>query len=205
MPSATPTGRRWPRRTPVFLLHQKAEDGNGKLDRGMAPHLGVPDDFSDWHWATQLNQARAVEHAITHYRSWWPRTAGAIVWQLNDCWPVTSWAAVDGDERRKPLWHALQASFADRILTVQERDGVEVLAVVNDSAHAWSGTVAVRRETLDGRPLADADSPWRCRPGVSRCSSSPPRSARPPMPRARSSWPSSTASGQPTPGCPTSP
>ena len=35
-------------------------NGNGKLDRGMAPHLGVPGEFSDWHWATQLNQARAV-------------------------------------------------------------------------------------------------------------------------------------------------
>ena len=32
----------------------------------------------------------------------------AIVWQLNDCWPVTSWAAVDGDGRRKPLWYALR-------------------------------------------------------------------------------------------------
>ena len=94
---------------PAFLLHQKADDGNGKLDRGLAPHLGVPDDFTDWHWATQLNQARAV-HAIEHYRSWWPRTAGAIVWQLNDCWPVTSWAAIDGDERPKPLWYALRAA-----------------------------------------------------------------------------------------------
>ena len=27
---------------PVWLLHQKADDGNGKLDRGLAPHLGYP-------------------------------------------------------------------------------------------------------------------------------------------------------------------
>ncbi len=57
-----------------FLLHQKADDGNGKLDRGLEPHLGVPNDFADWHWATQLNQARAVTYAIDHYRRWWPRT-----------------------------------------------------------------------------------------------------------------------------------
>ena len=99
---------------PTFLLHQKAEDGNGKLDRGMEPHLGVPDDFADWHWAAQLNQARAVRFAIEHYRSWWPRTAGSIVWQLNDCWPVTSWAAIDGDERPKPLWYALQVRLRAR-------------------------------------------------------------------------------------------
>ncbi|HWJ85575.1 MAG TPA: glycoside hydrolase family 2 TIM barrel-domain containing protein, partial [Cellulomonas sp.] len=143
----------------VWLLHQKADDGNGKLDRGMAPHLGVPDDFTDWHWATQLNQARAVEHAITHYRSWWPRTAGSIVWQLNDCWPVTSWAAIDGDERPKPLWWALRAAYADRLLTVQTRAEGLVLAVVNDTASPWTGTVAVRREELDGTHLASVDLP----------------------------------------------
>jgi len=145
---------------PVWLLHQKAEGGNDKLDRGLAPHLGVPADFVDWHWATQLNQARAVAHAITHYRSWWPRTAGAIVWQLNDCWPVTSWAAIDADEIRKPLWWALRASYADRILTVQTRPDPatdlarEVLAAVNDTDRAWTGTVHARRERLDGTVLA---------------------------------------------------
>ena len=96
----------------------------------MTPHLGVPANFTDWRWAAQLNQARAVAHAITHYRSWWPRTSGAIMWQLNDCWPVTSWATIDSDERPKPLWWALRDAYADRILTVQERNGHEVLATV---------------------------------------------------------------------------
>lgn len=140
---------------PAFLLHQKAEDGNGKLDRGMEPHLGVPDDFADWHWAAQLNQARAVQFAIEHYRSWWPRTAGAIVWQLNDCWPVTSWSAIDGDERRKPLWYALRTAYATRLLTVQPRDGREVLAVVNETPAIWQGTVRLSRQRLDGTVLAE--------------------------------------------------
>lgn len=142
---------------PTFLLHQKAEDGNGKLDRGLAPHLGVPADFVDWHWATQLNQARAVAFAIEHYRSWWPRTAGAIVWQLNDCWPVTSWAAIDGDERVKPLWHALRRAYAPRLLTVQPRDGRDELSVVNDTGGLWQGTVRLSRRTLDGATLAEVE------------------------------------------------
>ncbi|GGM31529.1 glycoside hydrolase family 2 protein [Promicromonospora citrea] len=138
----------------VFLLHQKAIDGNGKLDRGLAPHLDVPDDFVDWHWATQLNQARAVRYAVEHYRSWWPRTAGAIVWQLNDCWPVTSWAAVDGDGRRKPLWYALRHAFADRLVTVQPRDGGLAAALVNDTDEPWTGRVEAARTTLGGEVLA---------------------------------------------------
>ncbi|WP_456788577.1 glycoside hydrolase family 2 protein [Cellulomonas sp. P5_C5] len=142
---------------PTFLLHQKAEDGNGKLDRGMAPHLGVPEDFTDWHWAAQLNQARAVRFAIEHYRSWWPRTAGSIVWQLNDCWPVTSWAAIDGDERLKPLWYALKTAYASRLLTVQPREGREVLAVVNETPVIWQGIVRLSRQRLDGTVLAEED------------------------------------------------
>ena len=37
--------------SPGVLLHQKAEDGNAKLTRGLAPHLAVPEDMEDWHWA----------------------------------------------------------------------------------------------------------------------------------------------------------
>lgn len=141
----------------VFLLHQKAVDGNGKLDRGLAPHLDVPEDFADWHWATQLNQARAVRYALEHYRSWWPRTAGAIVWQLNDCWPVTSWAAIDGDGRRKPLWYAMRHAFADRLVTVQPRGTELVAALVNDTDEPWTGQVGALRTTLGGDVLATTD------------------------------------------------
>jgi beta-mannosidase len=140
---------------PTFLLHQKAEDGNAKLDRGMAPHLGVPENFVDWHWAAQLNQARAVSYAVEHYRSWWPRTAGAIVWQLNDCWPVTSWAAIDSMERPKPLWHALRHAFAPRLLTVVHRDGALAVAVINDTDEPWSGRLTLRREGFGGEVRAD--------------------------------------------------
>jgi beta-mannosidase len=137
-----------------FLLHQKAADGNGKLDRGLAPHIGVPDSFADWHWATQLNQARAVTYAIDHYRRWWPRTAGAIVWQLNDCWPVTSWAAIDSEERPKPLWYALRQAFAPRNVVFANEKGMISAVLCNDSDEPWHGTLQLSRERLDGFGLA---------------------------------------------------
>jgi beta-mannosidase len=136
------------------LSHQKAEDGNGKLQRGYAPHLPEPTNFDDWHYTTQLNQARAIQYGVEHFRSYSPRTAGSIIWQLNDCWPVTSWAAVDGDKRRKPLWYALRALNAPRLLTVQPREGGLALIASNDSADAWTGEVSVRRVGVDGSELA---------------------------------------------------
>ena len=108
--------------SPGMIVHQKAMEGNVKLASGLVPHLRVPDDMETWHWGMQLNQAVAVRTALDHFRSWAPRTMGAIVWQLNDCWPVTSWAAIDGDERPKPLFHALRNAFAPRVASIQPRD-----------------------------------------------------------------------------------
>ena len=139
--------------SPVFLAHQKAADGNGKLERGMAPHTGVPAGFEDWTWAAQLNQARAVTFAIEHFRSWWPRTAGSVYWQLNDCWPVTSWAVVDGAGRRKPAFHALRHAYAPRLLTVQPREGRAHLLLVNDTGQEWRARALARRTALEGRVL----------------------------------------------------
>jgi beta-mannosidase len=140
--------------SPGVLLHQKAEDGNAKLTSGLETHLAVPEDMEDWHWAMSMHQARAVAFGVEHFRSWAPRCAGTIVWQLNDCWPVTSWAAVDGDGRRKPLWYALKHVYADRLLTVQPRDGALAVVAVNDSDQPWTGSLAATRTTLDGSVLA---------------------------------------------------
>ena len=138
-----------------MLVHQKAYEGNLKLERGLGDHLPKWDNIDDWHWTTQLNQARAVAYGIEHFRSLFPLNRGAIVWQLNDNWPVVSWAAVDGHGIRKPLWFALRGAYADRLLTVQPRDDGPVVAAHNDTADPWTTEVTVsRRSTLTPDILA---------------------------------------------------
>ncbi len=127
--------------------HQKAIDGQAKLLRGLEGHLPAPASFDDWHYYTQLNQARAVSFGVQRFRALMPYCMGTIVWQLNDCWPVTSWAAIDGAGRRKPLWYELRRAFADRLITFQ--DGEVVL--VNDSGEEWRGTLIVARAGIDGK------------------------------------------------------
>jgi beta-mannosidase len=140
----------------AFLLHQKATDGNGKLDRGLAHHMRIPEDFVAWHWATQLNQARATAYAVEHLRSHAPHTMGSIIWQLNDCWPVTSWAVVDSAGRRKPAWYTLRRSYAPHLITFQVRDGALALVAVNDTDQPWTGQVRLRRADFDGAERAGA-------------------------------------------------
>ncbi|MFC0028495.1 glycoside hydrolase family 2 protein [Micromonospora chaiyaphumensis] len=140
--------------SPGMAHHQKAADGDRKLQRGLDAHLPAPADFDDWHYLTQLNQARAIQLGVEHFRSHRPVCMGTIVWQLNDCWPVTSWAAVDGDGRRKPLWYALRRAYADRLLTVQPRDGGLALVAVNETGEAWRAPATVTRLTVTGEPRA---------------------------------------------------
>ncbi|MEV4659187.1 glycoside hydrolase family 2 protein [Micromonospora sp. NPDC049301] len=140
--------------SPGMAHHQKAAGGDAKLQRGLDAHLPVPTDFDDWHYLTQLNQARAIQLGVEHFRSHRHVCAGTIVWQLNDCWPVTSWSAVDGDGRRKPLWYALRHAYADRLLTLQPRDGGLTLVAVNDGGTPWRASTSVTRSTLAGEPRA---------------------------------------------------
>lgn len=186
-----------------MLVHQKAMGGNYKLARGMRSHLtpgqlndvsfggvvnGKPtdgehswliptdtwDDIQDWHWACQLQQAHAMRFGVEHMRSLAPVNAGALIWQLNDDWPVVSWAAVDFNGHRKPLWYASRDFFAPRLATIQPRtseeyrqthswEGVKTdtdhleLIVLNDTREAWNGTWTVQRIKLDGTVLASEE------------------------------------------------
>ncbi|WP_416900748.1 glycoside hydrolase family 2 protein [Micromonospora echinospora] len=164
--------------SPGMAHHQKAIDGNRKLQRGLDAHLPAPADFDEWHHLTQVNQARAIACGVEHFRSHRGICMGAIVWQLNDCWPVTSWSAVDGDGRRKPLWYALRHAYADRLLTVQPRDtgpaggGDLAGGVLAGSVLAGGGDLA-GGVLAGGGGLAlvavnDGGQPWRAPATVTR-------------------------------------
>ena len=143
--------------SPGMRHHQKAADGVAKLERGIARHLPEPVGIDDWHAAGQLIQSRAVRTGIEWFRSLRPLCTGTILWQLNDCWPVTSWAVVDGDGRRKPAWYGLRAASRPRLVTLQPAgDGLE-LVLVNDTLEGWLADAVVRRLSVDGEILAEAE------------------------------------------------
>ncbi|AYG03103.1 glycoside hydrolase family 2 protein [Gryllotalpicola protaetiae] len=153
-----------------MLVHQKAHLGNEKLERGAQGHIPIPASIDDWHWATQLNQAQAIAFGVAHFRSLTPHNTGTVLWQLNDNWPVVSWAAVDFDEHRKPLWYALRDVYAPRFATIQPRaseraranafegsspeQDVLALVLVNDTGSDWSGEVALTRLSFSGEEFA---------------------------------------------------
>jgi len=82
-----------------------------------------------------------------------------IVWQLNDDWPVVSWALVDHAGIRKPVWYAVRHAYQPVLLTVQpdaaSQPGAASLDVVlvNASGAPVSDAVTVSRVGFDGTVL----------------------------------------------------
>ncbi|MFB9237623.1 glycoside hydrolase family 2 protein [Plantactinospora siamensis] len=157
--------------TAASTNRQRAESGQRKILDGLRPHLpAIPSGdprraTADWHYLAQLNQARAVEFGIGHFRALWPHCAGTILWQLNDCWPVVSWAMVDGDERRKPSWYAVRRAYAPRLLTVTGATGRRpVVHLVNNSPDPWRTALRVQLHDLDGDLLGGLDQPVELAP-----------------------------------------
>jgi beta-mannosidase len=160
--------------SPLTRHHLRAIDGMHKLTRGLQPHVPTPDDGANWHFATQVIQARAVSAGVEWLRTR-ERCGGVVIWQLNDCWPAISWSAIDSAGIEKPLWYALRRSFAPRLATIQPihpgpthdpigDQGLE-LVLVNDSAASWHPDILIRRIGLDGQEQARARLQLTCPAG----------------------------------------
>lgn len=71
---------------------------------------------------TQLSQAEALMFGYRGWRRQWGQKrfcGGALVWQLNDCWPVTSWSIVDYFQRKKPAYYAMRRVLAPIAVAVK--------------------------------------------------------------------------------------
>lgn len=130
--------------------HQKALDGKLKLRRAIDIRFPEPINFDDWHYLTQLEQARALYLGISHLRSHHEISSGSVIWQLNDCWPAISWSLIDITGQKKPAWFAVRDRYADQILAFRgSGDDLSVVAV-NDSQHPWVDQLVISQHDFTG-------------------------------------------------------
>ena len=69
---------------------------------------------------SQVLQARAMRIAMETHRRHMPYCMGSLVWQLNDCWPVASWASIDYFGRWKALHYYEKRFFAPVLISCHE-------------------------------------------------------------------------------------
>lgn len=140
--------------SPGMIIHQKAMSGNDKLTDGLVNHFELPNDFENWHFAMQLNQANAIRFGLEHMRSEFPRCMGSVVWQLNDCWPVTSWAAIDGKGREKPLYFSIAQAYESLLVTFSNSENSLSVNLLNNQDKEVQGTLQLELMEFSGKVLA---------------------------------------------------
>lgn len=104
----------------VMESHQKCLGGNRKMLGYMSADYLYPRDFERFIYTSQLSQVDAVRIGVEHWRRNRGRCMGATYWQLNDCWPVASWASIDCYGRWKALQYAAKRFFAPILLSAEE-------------------------------------------------------------------------------------
>ena len=136
--------------TPGMRWHDKTSKGYGTYLGYIALHYPEPATFDDLIYYGQLNQADAMRFGIEHFRRLRPHTMGTLVWQLNDCWPVQSWAWVDYQLRPKAAWYAARRFYAPLLLSLVLDDERVTAHLVNDGNSARTGVIELRALTPDG-------------------------------------------------------
>ena len=101
-----------------FLSHQKANEGFKKLNHYLTRYFIDSNklkslQLNEYVYLTQCLQAYILRNVIAVHRSKSPKNMGTLLWQLNDCWPVTSWSILDASKTPKASWYAVKNAYAE--------------------------------------------------------------------------------------------
>lgn len=125
----------------VMLKHQKYPYGNPIIEKYMARDYKIPGDFEHYVYVSQMMAGEIVKYTVEHLRRNEKRSMGCLVWQLNDCWPVISWAGIDYGGRWKAQQYYLKRSFEPILITALEDGAAMDIFVVNDTPEDVQGVV----------------------------------------------------------------
>lgn len=151
----------------VFEHHNKLPEGTERLFRFQAAHYTVGTEFDDFIYKAQLVQAEALKTAVEHWRRRKFRTAGSLFWQLNDCWPVSSWAVIDSALRPKAAYYYAKKFFDPILVSFKKSDDGLDVWVTNDLLSPVVGELEVSLRSFDGAVAWSKRSPAEVAPNAS--------------------------------------
>lgn len=142
----------------VLEHHNKAPDGHRRLAAYLSDSLPMPSTLPDWVYATQFVQAEAMLHAYRGWRRRWRgpgqyAVGGALVWQLNDCWPVTSWAVIDSQGLPKPAYFVIARELAPVAIGLERTGEALEIWAVNGRLDTLELRLELRAMSFEGREL----------------------------------------------------
>ncbi|KAI0723105.1 glycoside hydrolase family 2 protein [Earliella scabrosa] len=143
--------------------HNKADGFERRIELYLMENFKHAFDIESYVYYTQVMQAETLASAYRLWRRNWKGrgkeyTAGALVWQINDCWPVTSWAIVDYFLRPKPAYFAIKRELRPHTvgMTRKEKktfadDASAAFFTVETVLEIWgtNSTLEPKRATLE--------------------------------------------------------
>jgi beta-mannosidase len=139
----------------VMQAHQKNKGGNDRILTYMLREYREPKDFASFVYLSQVQQAEIIKIGAEHLRRQRPRTMGSLYWQLNDCWPVASWASIDYYGRWKALHYYARRFYDDVLISPFLHDDKVDVYVVSDKLQPLSGTIHMRLLDFSGNVLLE--------------------------------------------------
>ncbi|CAI6092577.1 unnamed protein product [Clonostachys chloroleuca] len=103
-------------------FHNKADGHERRIATYLVENFRPKEDLKSHIYLTQLCQAEALSYAYRGWRRQWGEErhcGGVLVWQLNDCWPGTSWSIVDYFLRKKPSFYAIARTLEPLAVAVE--------------------------------------------------------------------------------------
>jgi len=142
----------------VFEHHNKQIEGPERIIKFLSSHLPIRTEWDDYLYLAQLNQAFALKTCLEYWRTN-GRTNGSIIWQINDCWPVTSWSIIDSDITPKLAYYFVKNSFASQLLYFKD-DGITVsVMLLNQNKEKIEGRLRLTiLDTVSGDITEDSSS-----------------------------------------------
>ena len=120
----------------------------------MEGYTGIPTNIEEYMNFSMLTQAEGLKCGIEHYRRNKPHTSGALVWQLNDCWPGTSWSMIDYYQLPKASYYYAKKFFHPLLLTIDHDPGQAVKVwIVNDLLESYQDTLELKVVSFGGEEL----------------------------------------------------
>jgi beta-mannosidase len=134
----------------IMEHHQRGNHGNGLIAAQMTETFRMPKDFPSMVYLSLVLQAEGIRYGVEHYRRNMDRVSGTLYWQLNDCWPVASWASIDYFGRWKALHYAAKRFYAPVLLSIEDAPPKMGVHVTSDLTKPWEGVAKWSLETLAG-------------------------------------------------------
>ncbi len=136
-----------------YFAHQKNTNGYDIINTYMKRDYVVPKKFDDYSYVSQLLQAEGMKTAIEAHRRAKPYCMGSMYWQLNDCWPVTSWSSVDYYGNWKASHFQVRRSYKNVLIAVAQKNEQLQIYIINDGLDSLNQELMISLLNFKGETL----------------------------------------------------